>query len=151
MGNSCPLYRDFIIHHHIRTVVQLVQPAVLRAQHIRCQCFALLNHFTDIQLKFRKHCLPVQGTLKLLQKMVDQVCPFFPVGGLAQQVLHQKCLIAGGCHLRHKDHIAGINRVLAMIGIVGVQGMAHFVGKSKLAVQRAGVIQQHIRMHPYTG
>ena len=116
MGNPCPLHGNFVIHHNILSVVQLIEFPVLLAKHLCGQGLSLGSHLADVQFKFREHGLTVQGPLELIQEVVNQIGPLLLIGGLAQEVLHQQRLVAGGGHLGNKNHIIRIHRILVLIG-----------------------------------
>ena len=143
VGNSGPLHGDLIVHHHVLAVIQLAQPGILGAEHIGGQGLACVHGCAHELLELGKHGLAVDGALELVQEVVDQEDPLLLVGGLLQQILHEQGLVAGGGHLGHEDHIVGVDLVLVLVGQVGVQGVAHLVGQGELAVQGAGVVQQH--------
>ena len=66
--------------------------------------------------------------------MVDEVGAFLLVRRLAEEVFHEQGLVAGGGDLRHEDHIIGVERVLVVVGEIGMHGMAHFMSQSKYVV-----------------
>ena len=78
--------------------------------------------------------------------MVDEVSPLLLIRSIFQKVLHKQGFIAGGGNLCNKDHIIRVDWVLMLVGQIGVQGVTHLVGQSKLAVQCAGIVQQHVGM-----
>ena len=147
MGNSCPFHCNLIIHNDIRAIVQFIQATVLFTKHICSKGLAFLHHTANVQLKFGKHGLAVNGALELIQEVIDEIGPFLFIGCLTQEVFHKQCFIAGGSHFRNKDHIVCIHGVLVLVGMIGMECMTHFVGQGKLAVQSAGIVQQNIRVY----
>ena len=98
-------------------------------------------------LKFRKHGLPEQCRSELLQKMVQQVCPFLLPIRLFQQVMDQQGFVTGGSYFRHKNLISGIYIRLIFIGIIRMKRMTHFMGDGKYIIQIGLIIQKHVRVH----
>ena len=147
MGDPHPLHVDLIIKNNTFAVIQAVETAILRIEHIGCQRCPLLRHFADIQLKFGKHGLAVQRAAELLQEVIDEVSTLFFIGCFREQMLHKQRFIAGGSDLRNKDHIFRIERILVLVGKIRMQRMTHFVRQGELAVQRSGIVEQDKRMH----
>ena len=84
----------------------------------------------------------------MLQKVVDEHrSPLFVLRP-AQQVLHQEGLVAGGGHLGHEEHVAGVDGGLVLVAQVGVHGVAHLVGQGELAAQGVLVVEQHEGVDP---
>ena len=85
-------------------------------------------------LKMCKHGLTIQSCAKLLQEIIDQICLFFFIFGLFHQIMDQQCLVTGRCHFCNKYAISGIQIILGMIGIPGMQSVPHFMGQRKYMV-----------------
>ena len=48
--------------------------------------------------------------------MVDKVCSFLLIGGLAEQVFHQESFVAGRSDLSDEDNIVGVDGILRAVG-----------------------------------
>ena len=125
-------------------VVELVEIVVDLAEGLGSEGLPLFRQLVDLQLELGKHGLTVEGGAELLQEVVDEHRPLALVGGLFQQVLHQQGLVAGGGHLRHKQHIVGVNIGLVLAAEIGVHGVAHLMGQGEGAVEGILVVEEDI-------
>lgn len=99
-----------------------------------------------LPLKFGKHGLAEHYGAEPVQKLEDQGFLLLPGPCLADHVLEQDHLVAGGRHLRYKNGIPGVGRRLGVIRIPGMEGVAHLMGQGKDRIQAVRIAHEHIGM-----
>ena len=101
----------------------------------------------NLLLEFCKHGLAVKSTLKLIQKIIDQISLLLYISSMLQQIMNQQGFVAGGSHFRDKKNtVSGIWVRLYLIGVMAVDRVTHLMRQRKHMIQAAVVIQQHIRV-----
>ena len=134
MGYPCPFHLNLPVNTDIFTKICFVKVIMNAAQTFSRQCFARLLQSVGDLFKFRKHGLSIQRCTELLQKIIDQICFCLRIFGLFQQMMDQKCLIAGRCHFCNKDPVTGINIRLCLVRIPGVECMPHLMCQGKYII-----------------
>ena len=73
MGNPCPLQCNFRVADHIRSKILLIQFIINVAVSLCRNTSFLFHQLMSLLFKLSKHRLPVNSSLKLIQKIIDQI------------------------------------------------------------------------------
>ena len=144
MRDARPFQPDLLIHDKIWAEVILHKLAVQRAEGSRAQRFAAFPHRVGLAFKLGKHCLAVNGALKVFKILVEQHEPGRGVLLFFEKLLDHEVFVDGGGNFRHKQRVAGVLRRLGTVGQQTVHAVAHFMRDGRNAVQRAGEVGQDI-------
>ena len=147
MGDTRPFNINFRINHDILAKIFDVQITIDLVHAFPCKGFALFCHGVCDFFKFGKHGLAEECTAELLQEIVDEIFPHGFILSCFQKMLHQQGFIAGRSYLCNENLMVGIKKGLLFPCEEAVQGMPHFMRKSKHAVDGIVMVEQNKGMY----
>ena len=144
MWNTAPFVLDFVVVANSVAVVHFVEFQVLLAHYVGCQRLSLFHKVVCDCFEFGKHCLAVHCCAKHVEVVLKKVLLDFFVLFSCKQVLQQQHFVASGSNFRNKNFVACFCLWLRLFGVVGVDGVAHFVRNCEDVVCGFLVVEKHV-------